>query len=272
MKSTGLHWTGFIFLSAATTASGYYFNNELKRIEAIKIEPVAQLAPVEINQDQDTIKDELILAMVDERLAVMQKQQSLKSLLSLKDQYQLAPAETVDNSLLYGDSNARITIKEYGDVECPYCRKMHAEVKRIVDHSEGVINWEFKHFPLAGHNPAAALEAQAIECVKEAYGNRVAWVAMDRMITETAGNGKGINDMTAFIRSFGLNGSLISNCLASDDHKDTINNDYAEGRNSGVSATPALVIVDNKTNKEYLIKGFKTSEMLLQAIQKIVQS
>jgi protein-disulfide isomerase len=172
--------------------------------------------------------------MVDERLAVMQKQQSLKSLLSLKDQYQLAPAETVDNSLLYGDSNARITIKEYGDVECPYYRKMHAEVKRIVDHSEGVINWEFKHFPLAGHNPAAALEAQAIECVKEAYG--------------------------------------ISNCLASDDHKDTINNDYAEGRNSGVSATPALVIVDNKTNKEYLIKGFKTSEMLLQAIQKIVQS
>jgi hypothetical protein len=48
MKSTGLLWTGFILLSATTTASGYYFNNELKRIEAIKIEPVAQLAPVEI--------------------------------------------------------------------------------------------------------------------------------------------------------------------------------------------------------------------------------
>lgn len=268
MKSTDLLWSGFALLTAATSASGYYFNNELKRIDAIKVEPVVQVASIE---KQVIKKDTLTLFMVDERLAIQKKQQSQKRLASLKEQYQLAPAETADNSLLYGDVNARISIKEYGDVECPYCRKMHTEVKRIVDHSQGVINWKFKHFPLAGHNPAAAYEAQALECVKEAYGNRVAWVAMDRMITETAGNGKGIDDMTSFIRSLGLNGSLISNCLASDDHKDTINNDYADGRKSGVTATPALVIVDNKTNKQSLIKGYKTSEMLAKAIHKIIE-
>ena len=273
MKNTGLLWTAFILLSGVVTTSNYYIYHELKRIDANSTASlVPTISPSENTASSATLSEEDIVAIVDDRLISVKKQKAQVRLANLQRQYSLASEDSLDSRLLYGKSNARITLQGFSDIECPYCHKMHADIKQVIDHSEGVINWEFKHFPLAGHNPAAAVEAQAIECIKESYGNRVAWIAIEQFIAETEGNGKGIKDMTSVLRSNGLNGSLINNCLVSNDHKETINNNYEDGRKAGVTATPAVLIVDNKTGKKYLIKGYKTSEMLLQAIQKIVES
>jgi len=272
MKSTGL-WSTFILLSGAVTASNYYIYHELKRIdESSTASSVPVIAPSINSASSVTLSEEDIVAIIDERFISIKKQKARERLANLQRQFNLASVNDLDNRLIYGKSDARITLQGFSDIECPYCRKMHADLKQVIDHSEGVINWEFKHFPLAGHNPAAAVEAQAIECIKESYGNRVAWIAIEQFIAETDGNGKGMKDMTAVLRANGLNGSLINNCLASNDHKDTINNNYEDGRNAGVTATPAVLIVDNKTGKEYLLKGYKTSEMILQAIKKALQS
>ena len=272
MKNTGL-WSAFILLSGVVTASNYTIYHELKRID---VNSTASVLPTTASGNNTAssaiLSEEDIVAIVDERLVSIKKQKARERLANLQREYNLASVDNLNNRLIYGKSNARITLQGFSDIECPYCRKMHTDLKQVIDHSEGVINWEFKHFPLAGHNPAAAVEAQAIECIKESYGNRVAWIAIEQFIAETEGNGKGMKDMTAVLRANGLNGSLINNCLASNDHKDTINNNYEDGRNAGVTATPAVLIVDNKTGKEYLLKGYKTSEMILQAIQKIVQS
>lgn len=267
MKSTSLLWGAFILLSGVVTASNYYIYNELKRFDAKNI---ASNATNEAVKSPAILSESDVITIFDERQSSIQRRKAKVRLSHLQTKYQLAQADGPDNRLIYGKSNARITLQEFGDLECPYCRKMHADLKRVVDHSEGIINWEYKHFPLGSHNPAAAIEAQAIECIKETYGNRIAWIAIDQFVTVTEGNGKGINDMISLLRSFGLNGSLINNCLASNDHKDIINNDYEAGRKTGISATPAIVIVDKKTGKEYLLKGYKTSEMLLKAIGQIV--
>ena len=272
MKNIGL-WSAFILLSGVVTASNYYIFHELKRIDDNSTASITPMvAPAKHTVSSASFSEEDIVAIVDERLISITKQKARERLANLQRKFSLASVDDLDNRLIYGKGDARITLQAFSDIECPYCRKMHADLKQVIDHSEGVINWEFKHFPLAGHNPAAAVEAQAIECVKEAYGNRVAWVAIDQFIVETEGNGKGMKDMTAVLRSNGLNGRLINNCLASNDHKDTINSNYENGRNAGVTATPAVLIIDNKTGKEYLLKGYKTSEMIVQAIQKIVQS
>lgn len=211
-----------------------------------------------------------IIALVDERIAVLEKRKTKQVLAQLVDHYQLAAEQVSDGHLLYGDPAARIVLQEYADIECPYCRRMHSGIKQVVDHSQGVIAWEFKHFPLSNHNPAAAVEAQAIECIRESYGNRVAWVAIEKLMAETKGNGKGLENIATLAQSFGLNGALINTCLASDNHKNTINRDYAEGRNAGISATPALNIIDKQTGRHYLVKGYKTPEQLLQVIQNIL--
>lgn len=212
-----------------------------------------------------------IIRIIDEKIAAIEREKGKKKLAALEELYQLASKSTTDNQLIYGNLNARVTLREFGDIECPFCRQMHADVKQVVDYSAGVINWEFKHYPLEGHNPAAAVGGQAIECINEYYDNRTAWIALERFITETKGNGKGILDIPNFVRTFGLNGSLIGNCLASDDHKEKINRDYTEGKNSGVTGTPALMIIDHQSDRKFLVKGMKTSEEILQAIQSVMK-
>ncbi|PVZ64524.1 thioredoxin domain-containing protein [Pelagibaculum spongiae] len=49
----------------------------------------------------------------------------------------------IQSYLIYGNPSAKITLQEYGDIECPYCRKMHSVIKQVINHSQGVINWEF---------------------------------------------------------------------------------------------------------------------------------
>lgn len=235
----------------------------------------ATLIPIPVsahgNPDIPHFTEEDIINIIDERLTTIKRQKGKEKLSALEGLYQLASKSTPNNQLIYGNLNARITLHEFGDIECPFCRQMHAGIKQVIDYSEGVINWEFKHYPLEGHNPASAVASQTIECINEYYGNRASWIALERFILETKGNGKGIQDIPNFVRTFGLNGSLIGNCLASDDHKEKINNDYKEGKNYGVTGTPALMITDHQSGRKHLIKGKKTPEEILQAVQNIIR-
>lgn len=252
--------TGILSFTAVTlVASNIYLYTELNKLKAVTDQP-----PIEY------LSPSGVIALVDDRLASLEKRKALELLSSLEEQFQSAQTSTPNNHLIYGDLSARITLQEYGDIECPYCRKMHGSVKQVVDQSQGVINWEFKHFPLASHNPVAAIKSQAIECVKESYDNRTAWIALERFMADTKGNGKGLGYIPEYVRSFGLNGSIIGNCLASDDHKGKINQDYEDGRRAGITATPAIRILDNQTGSDYLLKGYRTPEQLLQAVQQII--
>ncbi len=187
-----------------------------------------------------------------------------------KDDFSLANNNQTD--LVYGNSSARITLVTYSDIECPFCRKMHPEIKAIVDRSKGVINWHFKHFPLKQHNPAAALGAQAVECVAEHYDNQSAWYALDLLINTTQGNGKGINDYKAFFRSIGLNGQLLTSCMNLPKHQITVNREYAEGQSIGIRGTPAVVIKDNQTGNNRLFKQYTGAEDLLRKIHGLMNS
>ncbi len=213
-----------------------------------------------------------IIVMIDQRLDVVQQRKTKEQFDQLKAEFELADQRTPDDRLIYGSLDARITLQEFGDIECPFCRKMHSGLKQVIDHSDGVVNWEFKHFPLKMHNPVAALQAKAIECVKASYGNRVAWTTLDQLFAQTGGNGQGVPDMTGFVRSLGLSGQAISMCMASDAHEERINRDYQEGQALGISSTPALRILDHKTGKDYIVKGYKTPEQLLQALQHVLRS
>lgn len=216
------------------------------------------------------ITQEEISALVEAAVLARDRENGKKAFSKKEQEYQLASTDSFD-SLKYGTNSARITLQVFSDIECPMCRKMHPVLKQIVDSSQGVINWEYRHFPLSRHNPSAAIESQAIECIRESYNNRTAWIALDVFFLETRGNGKGIESIADLSRDYGLSGTLIENCLASDSHKEKINGDYELGRTLGVSATPALRIIDNQTQKSILVKGYKTPEQILMSIKGLIE-
>lgn len=223
-----------------------------------------------INEVNPVISESAIIALIDQRIAHRERQKVQQKFASLEADYTVAPERVPDNRLVYGSLDARITLQEFADTECPYCRKIHSNIKQVVDHSQNVINWEFRHFPLGNHNPAAAVQSQAIECINEDYGNRTAWVAINQFMESTQGNGRGLGDLDDFVRSFGLNGSLLNNCLASNNHKVKINQDYAMARDLGIKSTPTIRIIDQETGRTTLINGFRTPEQILQAIGSLI--
>lgn len=250
MSTNRLHWAFTVFLLVAVAYLIFNSFNSSKEMNSMGRE--------EIN---------LIVSEVIENRA---RQEARDAYQKIEREYSLAEEKTL-NVLQYGDGTARINMQMFSDIECPICRKMHPVLKQIVDSSQGVINWEYRHFPLAQHNPAAAVESQAIECIRESYGNRNAWVMLEVLFEKTLSNGKGVDSLPAIARSYGMSGSLIENCLASDGHKEKINSDYELGRSLGINATPAIKITDKKTNKTILVRGYKTPEQLLLLISELLK-
>ena len=87
--------------------------------------------------------------------AYIEKQQALAR--TSKQRESSARAKNVrpvgKNDHLYGSPSAEITLIEYSDFECPYCKRFHPTAKQLVDKSNGQVNWVYRHFPLAFHNP-----------------------------------------------------------------------------------------------------------------------
>jgi protein-disulfide isomerase len=65
-----------------------------------------------------------------------------------------------------GDSNAKITIVEYSDFQCPYCQAATPTINQILNEYKGKVKLAYKHLPLSIHKNAQKA-AEASECAKE---------------------------------------------------------------------------------------------------------
>lgn len=65
-----------------------------------------------------------------------------------------------------GPADARITIVEYSDFQCPFCARFHDVLKAVVA-SEPDVRWVYRHLLLTTVHPMAAPAAEAAECAAE---------------------------------------------------------------------------------------------------------
>ena len=77
---------------------------------------------------------------------------------------------------IYGNPNAQVTIIEYSDYECPFCKRIHSTLKKVVDESNGNVNWIYRHWPLHQHSFE---KLAASECVAQIKGNDAFWKYSD---------------------------------------------------------------------------------------------
>ena len=64
---------------------------------------------------------------------------------------------------VYGRADAPITVLEFGDLECPYCRAAAPALRELVDTSDGRVRLVWRHFPLFEVHPYALSAALAAE-------------------------------------------------------------------------------------------------------------
>lgn len=79
---------------------------------------------------------------------------------------------------ILGNKDAEIVIVEYSDLECPYCKRFHEVMKRVVSESNGSVAWVYRHWPIASHQYSFE-KTVASECVSKLKGEDAFWEYVD---------------------------------------------------------------------------------------------
>ncbi|MCL4798901.1 MAG: DsbA family protein [Burkholderiales bacterium] len=172
-----------------------------------------------------------------------------------------------------GNPDAPVSLIEYSDFECPFCKRFHPTAKQIVEVYGGKVNWVYRHFPLDFHNPAAQREAEASECAAELGGNDAFWRYTDLVYERTASNGKGVpeGELPAMAASIGLDRAKFDACLKSGRKTARVKEDLEEGIAIGISGTPGNVLRNNRSGAVTTLHGAQPIERFRQALDGLLR-
>ena len=174
---------------------------------------------------------------------------------------------------IYGNPAAEISLIEYSDFECPYCKSFHTRVKPVVETYGGRVNWVYRHFPLNIHNPGAQKQAEASECANELGGNEAFWKYADAIYARTKSNGKGfpINQLVPLAKEIGLDETEFQSCLKSGRYTERVQEDLAEGSRIGITGTPGNILLNNETGEVRVLKGAVPTKELKANISRMLE-
>ena len=166
---------------------------------------------------------------------------------------------SVDDDPVLGDKNAPVTLIEFSDYECPFCKRHFTDVypqlkKDYID--TGKVKLVFRDYiAVPSHNPLATSEAMAAQCAKDQDGDSAYFKFHDAIFTKTISNGNGlaVSELPVIAKSLGLNVSTFQSCLDSNKYKDEVNKDIADGQKVGVNGTPSFFV--GKSNSSGTIDG-----------------
>ena len=144
----------------------------------------------------------------------------------------------IDDDPIYGPENAPITIIEFSDYECPYCRKWHAETWPLIKENYGdQVRLVYRDFPLYGLHANAAPAAEAANCANDQDSY---WEFNDALFATELGLGRPTYEAVA--TELGLNLTDFNACLDDRRYQAEVEADYQYASELGVSSTPTFFI------------------------------
>ncbi len=163
-----------------------------------------------------------------------------------------------------GNKNAKLSLVEYSDLECPFCKRFHPTMQDLMKTYGDKVRWVYRHFPLSFHQNAEK-EAEATECVAELGGEDAFWNYVDKIFEKTTSNGTGfaLDQLGPLAAETGVNQSAFQSCLDSGKYSQLVKDQIADGTIGGVSGTPSTFVVDAKGKSKIVvgaqpIDAFKT--------------
>ncbi|OGF67283.1 MAG: hypothetical protein A2Y62_03260 [Candidatus Fischerbacteria bacterium RBG_13_37_8] len=158
--------------------------------------------------------------------------------------------DTVDMSTLNlknaarkGDLGAPVTIIEYSDFQCPYCKRAESVTKQICKEYKDKIVFIYKHIPWPKHNYSVKL-AVAAECARE-QNEQAFWNFHDVFFSDEFSITDD-KDLTIKIMEIAnnneLNNELFKKCYENNKTENIVNDHFNESKFLGISSTPTFVV------------------------------
>ncbi len=185
------------------------------------------------------------------------------------------PADTVptadlpaitDQDHVRGAANAKVTLVEYSDFECPYCQKFHETMKQVLSAYPNDVRVIYRHFPLTSLHAGAMKKAEGSECANELGGSNAFWGFHDAMFEGTVT----VDGLADVADGLGLDKTAFQKCLDSGKYTSVVQGEEDAGATAGVTGTPASFVI-GPDGEPRLVPGALPIESMKQLIDSVLK-
>ena len=168
-----------------------------------------------------------------------------------------------EKGVIYGPENAKITILEFADASCGYCKRQIGQdktVDAVMEQYPDDVNVIFKNFPIFNETAAQAMACSQEQLTADNYHNYV--VAVFQMDDATS-----VDALADLAATFGADKAKIADCVNNGDKSQEVRDTMTEWQSFGISGTPSSVIINNESGEFTLVPGAYPVETFVEAIQ-----
>lgn len=159
-----------------------------------------------------------------------------------------------------GPADAKVTITEYSDFQCPYCGQFARGTERQIDEAyvlPGKVRFLYRNRILIGDESVWA--GEAAYCAGE-QGRF--WDYHDKLFESQNGENRGTfskPNLKRFANTLGLDGNSFGSCLDSDRYAQQVRAESVEGQRRGIQATPGFFVNNTKLDGALPFQDFKAA-------------
>jgi len=208
-----------------------------------EIEAFYQANKSRMRGDETTLRQNIRSHLQQQKLTARRETflESLRSQSKVVVRLQPPPVVRVDVSTegapLRGAPDAPVTLVEFSDFQCPFCKRAQATLKQLLEKYPGKVRLVYRDFPIDNLHPQARRAAEAARCAQD---QGKFWDYHDVLFTHTPQAAP--DDLGRYAQQVGLDVTKFKQCLSSGAHQATVQRDLDEGTRLGVTGTPAFFI------------------------------
>jgi protein-disulfide isomerase len=205
---------------------------------------------------------------------IAQIQANLKALDSRLNQPGGAPSQptlvkvSIDDDPIKGDINAPVTIIEFSDYQCPYCKRYNDQVLGKIEEeyiSKGKVRYVFRDFPLPFHEKAVPA-AVAANCA----GEQGKYWEFHNFLFEDPKKNLEMATILDYAGDLGLDKTKFQACVNDGSQKSEVEKDFKDGQKYGARGTPSFFIGNTEEGKEFngaIIRGAQPYNVFKEHIE-----
>jgi protein-disulfide isomerase len=152
--------------------------------------------------------------------------------------------ELAENDPTLGSSDAPVTIVEFSDYGCPFCKKFHAQTfsqikKQYIENDK--VEYRYKHRPVTKLHPQAKTQAIAAQCVYSLQGDEAFFDYTNRLF-QNQKQAKTKEALINLAEKTEVNTDTFSSCLANKETQAKVEADNSLALQKGMKGTPTFAI------------------------------
>ena len=151
-----------------------------------------------------------------------------------------------------GSAKARVTIVNFEDFQCPFCKQVQPTFKELLSRYNGKVKLVHKDLPLESIHPHAREAAEAARC---AYEQGKFWEYHDELYANSPK--ASADDLKSYAKQVGLNSDSFDRCFASRKYRAVVQQDLNEGVQLGLAGTPTIFINGREISGDQSLATFE---------------